>query len=502
MKMKMKMKNIFKLSFILILFTAVSCDLDKYPFDQIEQSQAFQTVDDAAALRNGLYANLRGRLHGIYTFSTDVQADMLNATLDYGNRNGAPHKWTPFLADDYTIRDTWYGYYSALVNVNNMIENIGEIETESSDEDALLNQYLGEAYLLRAYYYHELVKRFAKDYDPGSASTDLGVPLILTFDVTLLPERATIEVVYQQIISDINEAKTLLADVAGEQDAGRLTIDAATALEARVKLHMHDFTGAATAANSLINSSTYELINNEEDFQNMWEFDVSSEVIFQFPKSAPNELGNANNIYLRYSPDLDAFQPDFIPQQWVVDMYEESDIRKGAYLEEKLVYIQGAYYENVYCVNKYPGNPELFTGANSNYQHKPKVFRLAEMYLISAEAQAQEGGNDAAALGVLNDLRVARGVEPFGNLSGNALMEAIKAERNRELLFEGTRLDDLKRWNMGFERKTPQNMDLIITGADFNQKEVPADHPKFVWGIPQNDITTNPNIADQQNPGW
>ncbi len=496
------MKNIFKLSLILILFTAVSCDLDRYPFNQIEQSQAFQTVDDADALRNGLYANLRGRLHGIYMFSTDVQADLLNASLDYGNRNGAPHKWTTFLSDDYTIRDTWSGYYSALVNVNNLIENIDKIETESANEDALLDQYLGEAYLLRAYYYHELVKRFAKDYEPGSASSDLGVPLVLTFDVALLPERATVEAVYQQIISDINEAKTLLSDVAGEQDAGRLTIDAVIALEARVKLCMHDYPGAASAANSLINSSTYQLISDESEFRNMWVNDMSTEVIFQFPLSAPNELGNVNDIYLRYNADLDNYSPDFIPQEWVIDLYDDSDIRKNVYLEKKLVYIQGTEYEDIYCVNKYPGNPELWTGANTNYQQKPKVFRLAEMFLISAEAQAQEGGSDAAALAVLNELRLARGVESYGNLSGSALMEAIKAERNRELLFEGTRLDDLKRWNMGFERKTPQNMDLIITGADFNQKEVSADHPKFVWGIPQNDITTNPNIADQQNQGW
>ena len=81
-------------------------------------------------------------------------------------------------------------------------------------------------------------------------------------------------------------------------------------------------------------------------------------------------------------------------------------------------------------------------------------------------------------------------------------MDAIKEERTREMLCEGTRLDDLKRWNMGFSRTAPQNINLIEVGANFKEKVVAAGDDKFVWAIPANDITTNPNIADQQNPGW
>ena len=102
------MKNIFKyLTVLLIMIAAVACDLDKYPYNAIEQSQAFKTLADAGTIRNGLYGNMRARLHGIFMFSTDVQADMLNATLDFGNRNGSPHRWDGFLDSDYTIRDVW-----------------------------------------------------------------------------------------------------------------------------------------------------------------------------------------------------------------------------------------------------------------------------------------------------------------------------------------------------------------------------------------------------------
>jgi hypothetical protein len=218
--------------------------------------------------------------------------------------------------------------------------------------------------------------------------------------------------------------------------------------------------------------------------------------------SQPSELSNANAIYLGYNPANLKYTPDFVPQQWVVDIYAAGDIRKAAYLEQKTVLVQGTTYNNVWCINKYPGNPALFTGASTNYQHKPKIFRIAEMYLISAEAAAQSAGTEAAGLTTLNLLRTSRGASTLTGLTGTALMNAIKDERVRELLCEGTRLDDLKRWKMGVTRLAPQNTAFLNLGPDFNLKVVPAGDDKFVWAIPKNDITTNPNIASQQNPGW
>ena len=494
-----KIVKIMSLAVVLIV-TVSSCDLNKYPNDSIEQSQAMKSIKDATALNNGLYAKLRLNVGGIFTFSTDVQADQLNATLDFGNRNGSPHRWTNFLADDYTIRDVWAGYYDALTNVNNVLNNIGKIQTTSAAEEATVKLYRGEAYLMRAFYYHQLVLRYAKAYDPATASSDLGVPLMLTFDIKLKPKRSSVAEVYTQILSDITQAKTLLAGVAGAQSSTKLTIDCALALEARVNLCMRNFTGAITDANALINSGTYPLINNVDDFKKMWVNDVSTEVIFQMFLDKPNELANTNSIYLGYNAALNKYAPDFVPQKWVIDLYDAADIRKAVYLEKKAVIIQGTDYPGIYCINKYPGNPALFTAATTNYQQKPKVFRIAEMYLISAEAAAQTPATEAAALNTLNQLRVKRGIAPLTGLTGTALMNAIKEERTREMLCEGTRLDDLKRWKMGFSRSTPQNINLINTGADFDQKTVPAGDNKFVWGIPTNDVTTNSNIV--QNIGW
>jgi hypothetical protein len=498
--MKNKIK-IMSLTIVMIV-TMVSCDLNRYPYDSIEQSQSFQTLKDATTLNNGLYSMLRGRSYGLYMFSTDVQADLLNATLDYGNRNGFPHKWNGFLSDDYTIRDTWQNYYNALVNVNNVLNNSGKIVLTVAADQLTMDRYMGEAYFLRAYYYHQLIQRFAKDYEPSTATTDLGVPLVLNFDITVKPSRSTVDQVYQQILTDLNQADVLLTGITGAANSTKITRDCVTALKARVYLCMHNWTGATTAANSLITSGTYPLVTTAAAFKSMWSTDAGNEAILQLFASQPSELSNANGIYLGYNPANLKYTPDFVPQQWVVDIYAAGDIRKAAYLEQKTVLVQGTTYNNVWCINKYPGNPALFTGASTNYQHKPKIFRIAEMYLISAEAAAQSAGTEAAGLATLNLLRTSRGASTLTGLTGTALMNAIKDERVRELLCEGTRLDDLKRWKMGVTRLAPQNTAFLNLGPDFDQKVVPAGDDKFVWAIPKNDITTNPNIANQQNPGW
>jgi hypothetical protein len=480
-----------------------SCDLDRYPFNAIEQTQAFKTVKDATAFNNALYANLRGRVYGIYLLSPDIQSDLLHASLDFGNLQGAVYRWD-FVDTDNEIRDTWLGYYSALANVNNFLDNVDKIALttasaeETAEERELLNNYVGEAHFLRAYYYYQLVKRYAKDYEPATAATDLGVPLVLHFNLNEQPSRATVEEVYGQIISDLTTAKSLIT-TEGVLGSYRITKDCITALEASIYLTTHKYQNAVTAANTLITGGKYPLVNSVTELLNIWHADAIDETIFLLFASQPTELGNANSVYLGFSSASQKYTPNFIPEQWVVDLFDDADFRKSVYLDKKPIYIGGNDYSNIYLLNKYPGNPALFTSAVSNYQHKPKIFRIAEIHLIKAEALAWSG-NDASALAALNELRAHRGLPYLNNISGDVLKEEIQNERTRELLAEGTRLDDLKRWKLGLKRDTPQNVSVVIPVAVNLEKT--ANDNKFVWAIPSRDMTTNPNLEGQQNPGW
>ncbi len=497
---KIKIKSAIAL---LALFALSSCQksLDLYPYNSIELSQSFKSVQDAATWNNGLYNDLRGRTYGTYVISQDVQADQLNASLDFGNRNGNPHRWgQSFLADDGVLSGTWSGYYFALRNLNSAIAGFETIPTPTPADIATMNRYKGDNYLARAHYYHQLITRFAKPYEPATAATDLGVPLVLKYELNLQPTRATVKQVYDQILSDITLAKGLLSSVAGTQGAVKFTTDAASALEARVKLDMQDWTGAIAAANAVISSNRYPLITTSTELRSMWVNDFSKEVIFRCAVVKQTEQPNTNAIYLGFNAANAKFTPDFIPSQWVIDSYDATDLRKAIYFGVKPVIIQGINYPAMTLVDKFPGNPLLFTTAATNYQHSPIVFRVAELYLILAEAGSRAGGASATqANTVLNQLRNARGL-PSITVSGTSLIQEVRDERTRELAFEGFRLWDLKRWHLGFTRRSPQNINAINVGSNYNTLSIVADDNQFTWGVPTNDKTVNPNIV--QNPGW
>lgn len=502
----MKKINLFTVALLSLIVCLSACkkDLDQFPPNAIELTQAFKTIGDARAWNNGIFARFRSVQYGGVMITPDVQADQLNATLDYGNRNGNPHRWgTSFLANDGALTGAWNPMYSGIVNINLGLANIDRIPTATPAEATEIAITKGNAYLARAYYYLELVKRFAKPFEPATAATDPGVPLVLVYDVNAKPGRATVKQIYDQINSDINLAKTNLASVVGVVGANRFTIHTALALEARARLNQKDWAGARTAAEAVIASGTYALASTAAEYKTLWANDIVKESIMQVFVNSTTEFPNTNTIYLGLIPATGKFTPDFVPSQWVVDAFDNADFRKGAYFERKTLTVSGVDYLNIWTVNKYPGNPALFTGANTNYAHAQKVFRVSEMYLISAEAGARESAaTEAAALIRLNSLRTARGLTALVGISGVALFDEVRNERFRELAFEGVRLFDLKRWHLGFTRTAPQNINFIQTGPNFNTLSIPVDDNLFTWGIPTNEITTNPNLATAQNPGW
>lgn len=115
----------------------------------------------------------------------------------------------------------------------------------------------------------------------------------------------------------------------------------------------------------------------------------------------------------------------------------------------------------------------------------PKVFRLAEQYLIRAEARCRKGEFGAASKDI-TALRAARYVD-YGStsLTADNWLQTISDERVRELYMEGFRLQDLKRWHKGFERK-PQTSSV----KEGSSLRIEADDPSFVWPIPQHELNS------------
>ena len=164
----------------------------------------------------------------------------------------------------------------------------------------------------------------------------------------------------------------------------------------------------------------------------------------------------------------------------------------------------------LYVISKFKGNPNYATltsthwgGYVPNGNQAPKPFRIAEQYLIAAEAACRLNNTDDA-LKYLNELRASRGLSAT-DLTGEKLYEEIKNERARELAFEGFRLWDLRRWKQGVGKRPYQGADgYYQVPASFYaggfSVDIKPDNHMFVWPFPLNETLINRGI--RQNPGW
>lgn len=510
---------------IVLLLVVASCDIARYPQEEMEASRALQTVSDLKNWERNILVKLRDVQGGIQEMIQDIQADQLLVTLNETNHYPASVAWENATASDYNRQDVYIGYYQMINNINYIFDHIQNIPVADSEKD-LYNTLLGRLHFYRAYAYANLALRYGTPYKAETASTDLCLPLHLHYDPTAKLSRSSNEQVYNQILEvDIKKAKELLAKEAGKPESDTPTIDAVKALEARVYLYMSNWNKAYEVANGLINSNTYPLVTpNQENFNKMWLNDTSSEEILLLAVSRPDEETFINNYFNaetdqeRSDGRIGVNVPYFIPTQTVLDLYDVKDLRKKAYFEEQECNIDGNYWANFYLVSKRKGNPEYratenkdFTWWNGNLpnsMHRPKVFRIAEQYLIAMEA-AYKSDKKEEAKKLLNTLRKSRGLTEVMDI--NNLEKEIQDERTRELAFEGFRLWDIRRWGLKVERNNPQLPMDLKTKEKLTEKMIykvgatrtyEANHPRMVWPIPANDINTNSNIATQQNPGW
>ncbi len=489
------LKNISILGVALTLFT--SCELDLKPKTSIALDQSFQSIEDAQNYASGMATRMRQSLYGQWTYNQDMQMDQFNAALDFGNRGGAVHQMSgSFTTGDYFVRDAWDRYYLAILSANNFITQAAILApTLEAADAASLDQMVGMAHFYRAYYYHYIVRYWSPAYDASSATAaNSGAPLVLEYDIEARPSRATLAETYAQINADLASAEAKLAGTAGAVRAALPTIDAVYALKARVALFMKDYTNAAKYADMVISSAAgYTLTNSAEGMVAQWTNDSGTEEILQLFIST-SETPNAMGVYLQLSNATGTYQPDWIPTKTSIDAYEPTDIRLNGFFAEKTNTQNAATYQ-VMMLNKFPGNPNQYT-STSNYQNAPKVFRVAEMYLIAAEAYAQS--NNPLAATRLNALQSARGASNTA-----ATMDFIKAEWAKEMIGEGVRMDCLKRWGVGFSGRVPQNANTVMGGdvsSDFAKKTLEANSKYVTWPIPLENIETNTNLV--QNTGW
>ena len=491
---------------ITIMLASVSC-LDKYPSSSIPEDQAMQTLNDAEQHVNGIYASLLNpSLHsGLLTLLPDIQSDMVYAVEGNTNTYGNFWRWQ-IRSTDSEIEAVYGSLYAVIGNCNFFLDRVDTVmEHLTNDDDIdLLETFTGEVYAIRALCYSELLKCYCKAYTPATAATTPGVVLRTKYFEPEPIVRASLQKSYEFVIEDLARAEQRLSDNDDDNLACSpyMTLSAAHALHARVALYMQDWdTAIEYASKPIARTNCYELASVRDTstsdgaswFDYMWAYDTSYEVIWRIGFTATTYGGPLGQVFLNFTNDYTYFYPDYVPASSVLNGFEPGDERRDSYFADSSAGIVIGYSNgmNWPLLVKYYGNRSLI----SNYVYHvsmPKPLRLAELYLIRAEAycRSKQYGKAGSDLSTLRAARFSSG----GTVSVNEQnwLQVIADERLKELYMEGFRLHDLKRWgseyaelNNGYTiSRTPQS----YSQSEGSSLKVLPDDPMLVWPIPQHEI--------------
>jgi hypothetical protein len=367
-------------------------------------------------------------------------------------------------------------YRTYLYQVNSVIEGVSSGNIPAGEKKILL----GEAKFVRAYIYFYLVNYFGD------------VPLVLTTDLKTNANisRSTKADVYARIVSDLSEAQADLSPDFLSTDLSTVTTErvrpnkaAATALLARVYLYNQQWQKAEEEASEVINDSRYQLL---PDLNGVF-LKNSPEAIWQMQPQFVDD-GNSNTpdgrTLIPYPGDV----PQRVISSFLLNTFEANDLRRADWTTT--VSSGGADYPISF---KYKiGNT---TGGTQDQQEYIMVLRLAEQYLIRAEARAQQGkllGADGAASD-LNAIRNRAGLPNTAAAAQGDLLDAISRERRVELFIEGAH-----RW---FDLKRTGKIDAVM-GVVTPLKGGTWSPYKALLPIPAQEFKNNPALRGHQNPGY
>ncbi len=443
----MKMKKIFLL--VMVLITAMSCNtLEVEPQNSIPADQAFQTKEDIERGILGAYASFQSLSYygRTYIIFSDLSADNLSHPVDATAVEYAEVDNNNILPENGSIAGIWAICYDGINVANNVITKVPTIEDMTEEER---NAALAELYFIRGLNHFNLLNYFG------------AIPLkqVPTVGVTGLDApRDPVNEVYDQIIEDLTFASVYLPT---SGDKTRATRYAAKAMLARVYLYKGDDAQAVAMATEVINDGNYTLLPN---FADIFADDESSESIFEifFSQMERNRIAEYN-----FPRSLNG-RREVEPSESLLAAFETNDERY-----EASIAFQGT---EAYAI-KYD---DLSLGADNVI-----VIRLAEMYLIRAEAKTNLNGDIDAIKSDINAIRQRANLNSTNANTYPQLFTAIEKERQVEFAFEGQRWFDLVR--------TGRAIEVLPNVNSSNQTLFP---------IPLDEIQTNNSPGMIQNPGY
>lgn len=424
--------------------------LENDPPNNLVSENVVTSEADARALLNGVYTTITSRILDKYYMFTELIPSAMIGTMSRvggGSTNGQFAE-NALEFDNFVVRDFWLAFYQVINAANNTITRTSELP-ESEISEASKREIIGEAHFLRAMGTFDALRYYGQFFDESS-SYGIVIRTEPADFTTRNKARSTVAESYAQILADLDIA---IADAPDYTVTYRASKTAAKALKAKVQLYRKQYAEAATLAAEVINDGATSL---EPTYAETFSKGLnSSEMIFMTYRDAnsDSEDNNRKRFYAG-SPGTTWF-PDLMAGD--------------------------------------PRQPLTYSGirvlkTNDVDTFRPTYFlRLAQMYLIQAEALAFSGASLDEAKAPLNIIRnrVGNGDSPATTM--DELKDDIFDEIVKELAFENG-----SDWFAAIRFDKAMTLKPQITSSN-----------QYILPIPEEEINSNAlvNLADQ-NPGY
>ncbi len=513
--------------------------LDRYPTTEIDESQAFDSIENAMAVLYGMYDLIAGSrlLGGWLQIANDLRGDDVFLSQHWNWNWFVPtfqYTWNAQLTDVRGPRGFWDRLYGVIGNVN------AALNADLPFEGDALNEYMAELHIMRAQSYFSLVTLYAAPYTKAGGPQSPGVPMYTVNDPDAPADRATVQDVYDLIEADLEFARQHAVPQNNQSARIRFTRCYAYGLSARVALQKgeygdaYDYVVAALAdAPPLSTGADYIRGFSHDNTESVFvvPFNTDDYPIYQAMSSFYEHPEGYGNLFVTKEL-FDTYADDDVRLNWFIPFLfyniNNEDVNEffgddmfityswdGAFTlgrNEVMDFFDDGSYDpaDFWALNYRPGHYSIYAkfprmnaspgvSPGSVGLARPTVMRTSELLLIKAECEARgEGGGATAAQETL--FQIQQRAQPSAVQStnvGDDLIEEVLLERRKELVGEGFRMLDILRLGLPLERPD-------IQGPNWsNVMSLPAFDNKMIWPIPEAEIDANPLINEgDQNPGY